>query len=98
MQVYLSEKAKEKLEALTKYLVEEWSYKVKEDFKIKLSVKIRQIATHPESCPKSTFYEAFHRCLISKQTAFFYRVDYDKDEIEIITIFDTRQKHPKSRD
>jgi hypothetical protein len=30
-------------------------------------------------------------CVVSKQTTFFYRVNYIRNEIEIITVFDTRQ-------
>ena len=51
MKVFLSALAEDKLTKLTKYLESEWSRKVKDEFVDKLSEKINQIATHPESCP-----------------------------------------------
>jgi len=33
--------------------------------------------------------------VVTKQTTFFYRVNFAKEEIEIITLFDTRQNPDK---
>lgn len=91
MEVFLSELAKHKLKKLTKYLLEEWSYKVKMDFLALLDEKVKQIASHPESCQKSMEFGGIYKCVVTKQTTFFYRVYYNREEIEIITLFDTRQ-------
>ena len=37
-------------------------------------------------------------CVVSKQTTFFYRVNNIRNEIEIITVFDTRQAPEKLDD
>lgn len=91
MQVFVSELAEYKLKKLTEYLLENWSYKVKQDFLTKLTAKIDQISLRPESCPKSAEYEDIYKCVITEQTTFYYRVNFKKEEIEIITMFDTRQ-------
>lgn len=91
IEVFLSELAESKLKKLTKYLLEEWSYKVKKEFLIILTSKIDQISTHPKSCPKSKEFGGLYKCVVTKQTTFFNRINYALQEIEIITLFDTRQ-------
>ena len=91
MEVFISELAQYKLKRLAEYLLKEWGHKVKKDFLAKLNAKIEQISVHPESCQKSTEFGGIYKCVVTKQTTFFYRVDFVKEEIEIITLFDTRQ-------
>ena len=91
MKVYLSPLAEQKLTKLTEYLLEAWGHKVKNNFLGELGGKIDQISAHPESCEKSLKFGGIYKCVVTKQTTFFYRVDYDNDEIEIITFFDNRQ-------
>jgi len=91
MKVYLSELAENKLLKLSIFLVENWSLKVRDDFINKLTVKINQIAQHPESCPQSNEFKGLFKCVITKQTTFYYRINFVQKEIEVITIFDTRQ-------
>lgn len=95
MKVFISELAEKRLENLVVYLVEEWGVKVKSEFLAKLDRKISQILLHPESCPKSAELGGIYRCMVSKQTTFYYRVDFQKEEIEIITFFDVRQDPDK---
>lgn len=95
MKVYLSKQAESKLLNLTAYLLQKWGLKVKKDFVQKLTKRINQIALHPESCPLSAEFKGLYKGMISKQTTFYYRVDFDLKEIEIITIFDTRQNPDK---
>lgn len=95
MEVYLSELAESKLKKLTQHLLENWSHKVKMDFLTKLTDKINQISIQPESCPKSNEFGGIYKCVITKQTTFFYRINFQAEEIEIITLFDTRQDPEK---
>ncbi len=95
MQVFLSELAQSKLLRLSHYLLEEWSLKTRDNFILKLTDKIKQISIQPDSCPKSTKYEGLYKCVVSKQTTFYYRILRQSNEIEIITIFDTRQNPDK---
>lgn len=93
MKVFLSELAEKKLLKLTDFLLENWNLKVRNDFIKKLTSKIKQVSEQPESCPQSTDFKGLFKCVVTKQTTFYYRINYDKKEIEIITVFDTRQ-HP----
>ncbi len=91
MKIYLSKLAESKLLKLTEYLTEEWSLKVKNEFVAKLTEKINQITLQPDSCPRSEELNGLYKCVVTKQTTFYYRVNFEKKEIEIITLFDTRQ-------
>jgi plasmid stabilization system protein ParE len=91
MKVYLSEQAENKLLLLTDYLLVKWNLKVKNDFIEKLTQKINQISEQPESCSVSKDFPGLYKCVVTKQTTFYYRILLDKNEIEIITVFDTRQ-------
>jgi len=93
MKVFLSELAETKLLKLSEYLLENWNLKTRDKFISKLTEKIEQISIQPDSCPKSSEFENLYKCVVTKQTTFFYRIKAEKKEIEIITIFDTRQ-HP----
>ncbi len=95
MKVFLSELAENKLLKLTEFLLENWSLKVRNDFVKKLTSKIGQISDQPESCSQSSEFKGLYKCVLTKQTTFYYRIDFDKEEIEIITIFDTRQNPDK---
>ncbi|WP_442845354.1 hypothetical protein [Leeuwenhoekiella sp. H156] len=57
--------------------------------------RIEQISINPESCPKSNEFGGIYKCVVSKQTSFYYRILFNRREIEIITIFDTRQNPDK---
>ena len=49
------------------------------------------ISNFPESCPESKDFKGIFKCVVSKQTTFYYRIVFENDEIEIITVFDSRQ-------
>ncbi len=91
MKVFLSKVAETKLLDLTNYLLEEWGIKVRDEFIKRLTEKINQIAGYPKSCPQSEVFTGLFKCVVSKQTTIFYRINSEKKEIEIITVFDTRQ-------
>ncbi|REE06926.1 type II toxin-antitoxin system RelE/ParE family toxin [Winogradskyella pacifica] len=95
MKVFLSELAESKLLKLSEYLIEEWNLKTRDKFISKLNDKIKQISSQPDSCPKSSEFKNLYKCVVTKQTTFFYRIIAEQKEIEIITIFDTRQNPDK---
>ncbi|AOW19348.1 type II toxin-antitoxin system RelE/ParE family toxin [Urechidicola croceus] len=95
MKVFLSELAERKLLKLSEYLLEHWNLKTRDKFIYKLTEKIEQISIQPESCPKSSEFRNLYKCVVTKQTTFYYRINLDKKEIEIITIFDNRQNPEK---
>ncbi|MEP5338286.1 MAG: type II toxin-antitoxin system RelE/ParE family toxin [Algibacter sp.] len=95
MKVFLSELAESKLLKLSEYLLENWSLKIRNKFIEKVSEKIKQISSQPDSCPKSSEFIGLYKCVVTKQTTFYYRISNDLKEIEIITIFDTSQNPDK---
>lgn len=95
MEVFLSELAESKLLQLSEYLLEEWNLKTRDKFISKLTDKIKQISSQPDSCPKSAKYQGLYKCVVTKQTTLYYRVLKQSNEVEIITIFDTRQNPDK---
>jgi len=95
MKVFLSELAESKLLKLSEYLLENWSLKTRDKFIEKLSEKINQISSQPDSCPKSFEFKGLYKCVVTKQTTYYYRISTNLNEIEIITIFDTRQNPDK---
>ena len=95
MKVFLSEQAEIKLLNLCNYLLFKWNLKVKNEFIEKLTSKINQISIQPESCPQSNDFKGLFKCVVTKQTTFYYRILSETDEIEIITVFDTRQNPEK---
>jgi plasmid stabilization system protein ParE len=95
MNIYFSEIAKFKLNILTTYLLENWNLQTKNDFLKKLDFKIQQIKSQPYSCIQSYDFKGLYKCVVTKQTTFYYRISKKQQEIEIITIFDTRQNPNK---
>ena len=95
MKVFLSELAESKLLKLSDYLLENWNLKTRDKFIEKLSEKIKQISIQPQSCPESSEFKGLFKCVVTKQTTFYYRISIELKEIEIITVFDTRQSPTK---
>ncbi len=89
MKVYLSPLAEKKIQLLLKFLETEWSIKTKDEFITKLLSKFSQISRQPKSCSESKAFSGLYKCIVTKQTSFFYRIK--ADEIEVITLTDNRQ-------
>ncbi|MEO6176485.1 MAG: type II toxin-antitoxin system RelE/ParE family toxin [Flavobacterium circumlabens] len=82
-------KAEESFEKILSYLEDKWSEKTKNDF-LKISHKsISTILQHPESFPCSERNKMIRKCVVTKQTTFYYV--FNTKEIIIISVFDTRQ-------
>jgi plasmid stabilization system protein ParE len=94
MEIFLSPQAESKLEKLNQYLLENWNAKIRNEFIEKLTSKFEQIRHFPESCTQSEKYKGLYKCVLTKQTTFYYRIT-EKREVEVITFFDTRQNPDK---
>jgi plasmid stabilization system protein ParE len=86
--IILSKRASDKLEKLLNYLETEWSERVKQNFIKKFDDSVKFISLFPEATEKSNLKKGLHRCVVAKQTTIYYQ--FNDDEIQIITIFDTR--------
>lgn len=90
--------AEKRLIKLLEYLEAEWSRKTRDKVLAKILVDIKRVSQYPISCPESKIKKGLHQCVVSKQTSFYYRVktakssSEAKSELEIISIFDNRQK------
>ncbi len=93
MSVFLSPIAERKLELLLDYLESNWSRKTRDDFLSKLIKSFNQVSNHPKSCPESQEFANLFKCIVTKQTSFYYRIK--SKEIEVITITDNRQDPDK---
>lgn len=78
---------------LLKYLEEEWSKKIKNEFIKKLDKIFHQIKINPQNHPQSNKQKGIHKCVITKQTTIYYK--YDDKAIYVITLFDNRQDPEK---
>ncbi|MHC1705009.1 MAG: type II toxin-antitoxin system RelE/ParE family toxin [Tenuifilaceae bacterium] len=92
-EIRLSKRAMRKLDSLLVYLEEEWSTKVKHEFVLKLDKSLKQIQKLPDSFPESEKIRGLRKCVVTKQTTFFYK--YSETNIDVVTIFDNRQ-NPKT--
>jgi len=87
--VFLSPIAEKKLDLILEYLIVEWGVSSKEKYIKKLKQVVGQISTHPKSCQESEEMKGVYRCIVTRQSSFYYRIL--TNEIEIITFFDNRQ-------
>jgi plasmid stabilization system protein ParE len=94
-EVYLSPLAEVKLTKLLNFLSEEWSEKIKDNYLTILKSKFTQLSNFPESCELSAKKKGVYKCVVTKQSIFFYRIK--GREVEIITLFDSRQDPKKLR-
>ncbi len=92
LKVTISERAEKNLDDIMFYLEEEWSIRVRDNFRKKLIKVVEQIANNPELFSPSTIKKNVRRCVVTKQTSLYYRIL--NQEIEIITIQDNR-KNPQ---
>jgi plasmid stabilization system protein ParE len=95
MNVYLSKLAESKLIDILETIQIRWGNQAKVKFLKNFVTKKNQIAKQPLSCPQSTQFVGLLKCVVSKQTTFYYRINQQLNEIEIITVFDNRQ-NPES--
>ena len=93
--VILSKRASVKLDKLLDHLENDWSEKVKLDFINKLDQTLQTLKTFPESNEKSSLKKGLYRCVVSRQTTFFYQ--FNTTTIKIVTFFDTRMDPGKIR-
>jgi len=91
MKIYFSSKAEVILLELCDYLRMEYNERVLDKFLAKLDSKLNLISNQPFASPKSFIIDSLYKCVVTKQVSLYYRVDIKNNEIEIITLFDSRQ-------
>lgn len=91
--VFQSPLAEKKFLDLLKYLEEEWGEKSKLTFIEKFKSSIETISILPKSFPLSQSKFGLYKCVITRQTSIYYRIN--NEEIEIITLMDNRRDQAK---
>ncbi len=82
------------LEVVLDYLQNEWNTTVVNNFLERIENLIGQITQNPKQFPLVNKKRKIRKCVITKHNTLFYREN--KDFIEMLRLFDTRQ-NPKKR-
>lgn len=82
-------RAEKSFENILSYIETKWSTKRKIDFLKKFDKSILAILLHPESFPCSEKNKMIRKCVLTRQTTFYYV--FSSEKITIINVFDTRQ-------
>ena len=89
MKVFLSPIAEHKIELLLEFIENEWSKNARDKFLGKFKKSVKTVSSQPNSFPVSKSMKGLFKCVVTKQTSFYYRII--NNEIEIITLIDNRQ-------
>jgi plasmid stabilization system protein ParE len=81
--------AQNELNAIYDYLEQNWTSREIERFSKRLENQLYLIARFPFICQVSEKNKPVRRCVLTKQTSFYYQVK--KDRIIIITLYDNRR-------
>ena len=93
--VRLTKTAEIQLANLLKHLEQKWSQKAKLSFVKKLDKRIDKVKLNPNLFPRSFIKKGLHKCVVTKQTTFYYI--HDQNTITVLTIFDSRQNPEKTK-
>ena len=91
--VFVTPSAKDDLDNILFYLSENWSASVLENFLALYEAKISIIAEYPARYPFINQKKSLRKAVLTKHNIILYRGK--TDQIEIISIFDTRQDPDK---
>ena len=87
-----TDEALKNLTGIIDYLEHRWTEREIKNFAKLLDRQLNLIQSNPDLFPTSPTSDRLRKCVLSKQTTIYYRLD--NDEIRIITLFDNRQ-NPK---
>jgi plasmid stabilization system protein ParE len=88
MRIYWGRDALEDLAKTKRYLLENWSEKIAENFINEIQLKIKAIVQFPEMGRLSNKEKNVRKIIISKRHWMYYRVG--DNEIEIVRFFDMK--------
>jgi plasmid stabilization system protein ParE len=88
-----SDEALKNLQEIIDYLEFRWTDKEIRNFSKLLDHNIKLILSNPYLFPDSEDFPQYHKVVLSSQTSIYYEIV--RDEIHLITLFDTRQNPEK---
>ena len=89
LKIYWSPEAKEQLDSVLEYLLNNWDEKVIRQFSSLLEESLSVISNFPDAFPLTNKRKQLRKCVISKHHSLFYH--HIKNSIEISSLFDNRQ-------
>ena len=91
--ISFSPEANTRLSQIVNYIQTEWSTEAANTFLLILDDKISNFKLFPYSSPSFYNKKEIRKCVITKQITLYYRIQ--DAEIEVITLFDSRQDTDK---
>jgi plasmid stabilization system protein ParE len=92
-EVVLTDRAIVEYYKLFDYVFEEWGEEIAARVSLGLYQTLQNIQKHPEYYPVYIKRKKIRRCVASRQTSIFYKIE--KDVIRILSFFDNRQSPHK---
>jgi plasmid stabilization system protein ParE len=93
--IVISTEAKEDLENILSFLSENWGDKVVREFLQKINTFYYIVSVNPRLFGYYNKTKNIRKYIISRHNIIYYRIS--KKEVQIITVFDTRQNPSKLR-
>jgi len=93
--IVISPEAKEDIENILSYLNKNWGNSIVQEFLQKLNTFYYIVSVNPRLFGFYNKSKNIRKYLISRQNIVYYRIN--NNEVQIITIFDTRQNPSKLR-
>lgn len=94
MKIIWSDEAENSLDEILDYLEDEFSQKVASKFKEEVHRLIQLLKENPYLFPVFA-YKNIRKAVIHKYTSLFYQIDSDKNEISLLSFFQSRQNSNK---
>ncbi|MCC6727376.1 MAG: type II toxin-antitoxin system RelE/ParE family toxin [Saprospiraceae bacterium] len=91
MPVYLSQTAYDQLHELLDYLEANWSSTVSDNYLNKLERTMEVISNMPYSFPAADNFPGLRKCVVTRQSIAYYRIDEVRKEVEILAVIDSRR-------
>ena len=94
-QIVISPEAKEDIENILNYLSENWNSNIVQELLQKLNTFYFIVSINPRLFGYHNKAKKIRKYLLSRHNIIYYRIH--KNEVQIITVFDTRQNPTKLR-
>lgn len=90
-QVSFSPTAKEGLESIGNYILEEFGFAARTKFLEKVEDSIELLSSFPKSCIESSKVAGLRKAVVTRYTIMLFRIEGER--VEIAAVFDGRTNH-----
>ncbi len=91
-ELIFSQRSLKEIKDISEFNIARWSSRVNLKFLQKLKSNFDILIINPEIFPPNK-YNKLRKCVVSKQTTIYYKIE--KNQIVIVSVFDTRQNTTK---